>query len=209
MPDRVIDKLTLYGGAISGNCLKTKWVADLLGFAYDWVEIDIVNGESRTPQFLVMSPAGQVPVMRLPEGGVLDQSNAIILYLAETAGSDLIPADQFERAQMMSWLFWEQYNHETSIAVRRYHKHYLGLQDADIDPQLLPKGHAALKRMEDQLGGQDWICGGVMTLADIALVAYTRFAHEGGFELAAYQRVIDWIVRCETALGIPHAREGL
>jgi len=209
MPDRTIDKLTLYGSSISGNCLKAKWVADLLGVKYDWVEIDILAGESRTPDFLAMSRSGQVPVARVPGRGAIDQSNAILLFIAEGEGSDLIPNNRYERGQMMSWLFWEQYNHEASIAVRRFRKAYLGLPDDEIDPQLLAKGYSALQRMETTLCGQDWICGTRMTLADIALVAYTRVAHEGGFDLAGFAQIAEWISRTETALNIPHAREGL
>jgi len=209
MPARAITQPALYGSSISGNCLKGKWTADLLHVNYDWVEVDILAGESRTPDFLALNPNGQVPVLRVPAGGAIDQSNAIMLYLAEGTDSQLIPNNRLRRAEMMSWLFWEQYNHETSIAVRRFRKAYLGLPDEEIDPDLLPKGHAALGRMEDQLAGQNWMCGSDMTLADIALVAYTRVAHEGGFDLANYQGVIDWIARTETALNIPHAREGI
>jgi len=207
MPD--VAKLTLYGSSISGNCLKGKWAADLLGVDYNWVEIDILAGESRTEAFLAMNPNGQVPVLQIPGRGALDQSNAILIYLAELAGSDLVPSDGLARAQMMSWLFWEQYNHEASIAVRRFRKAYLGLPDDEIDPQLLAKGYSALQRMETTLCGQDWICGTRMTLADIALVAYTRVAHEGGFDLAGFAQIAEWISRTETALNIPHAREGL
>ena len=209
MPNREINKPTLYGSSISGNCLKPKWTADLLNVKYDWVEIDILAGESRTPEFLEMSPAGQVPVLRVPARGALDQSNAIILFIAEGEDSDLIPNNRFKRAQMMGWLFWEQYSHETAIAVRRFQKTYLNLPDEEIDPALLTKGYAALQRMEDQLADNACIVGDDLTLADIALVAYTRVAHEGGFDLAPYPRVIKWIEQTEDALGIPHAREGL
>lgn len=209
MPNREINKLTLYGSSISGNCLKAKWVADLLGVKYDWVEIDILAGESRTPEFLAMSRAGQVPVARVPGRGAIDQSNAIMLFIAEGEDSALIPNNRYERGLMMSWLFWEQYNHESSIAVRRFRKAYLGLPDEKIDPALLTKGYAALQHMEDQLADQPFMAGGKMTLADIALVAYTRVAHEGGYDLATYPRVIKWIEHIEDALGIPHAREGL
>ena len=209
MPTREINKPTLYGSSISGNCLKPKWTADLLGVKYDWIELDIMAGESRTPEFLSINPAGQVPVLRVPGRGAVDQSNAIMLFIAEGEDSDLIPNNRFKRAEMMSWLFWEQYSHETAIAVRRFKKAYQNLSDDEIDPALLTKGYAALQRMEDQLEGQDWICGGALTLADIALVAYTRVAHEGGFELAPYPRVLEWITRTEIALNIPHAREGI
>ena len=209
MPNREINKLTLYGSSISGNCLKPKWTADLLNVKYDWVEMDLLAGETRTPEFLAMSPAGQVPVLRVPARGALDQSNAIMLFIAEGEDSDLIPNNRFKRAQMMGWLFWEQYSHETAIAVRRFRKSALNLPDDEIDPSLLPKGYAALQRMEDQLADNACIVGDDLTLADIALVAYTRVAHEGGFDLAPYPRVIKWIEQTEDALGIPHAREGL
>ena len=209
MPNREINKLTLYGSSISGNCLKPKWTADLLNVKYDWVEMDLLAGETRTPEFLAMSPAGQVPVLRVPARGAIDQSNAIMLFIAEGEDSDLIPNNRFKRAQMMGWLFWEQYSHETAIAVRRFRKSALNLPDDEIDPSLLPKGYAALQRMEDQLADNACIVGDDLTLADIALVAYTRVAHEGGFDLAPYPRVIKWIEQTEDALGIPHAREGL
>lgn len=209
MPNREISKLTLYGSSISGNCLKPKWTADLLDVKYDWVEIDIMAGDSRTSEFLEMSPAGQVPVLRMPGRGAIDQSNAIMMFIAEGEDSDLIPNNRFRRAEMMGWLFWEQYSHETAIAVRRFKKAYQNLSDDDIDPALLTKGYAALQRMEDQLIENACIVGDNLTLADIALVAYTRVAHEGGFDLAAYPRVIKWIEQTEDALSIPHARKGL
>ncbi|MFC6197117.1 glutathione S-transferase family protein [Ponticaulis profundi] len=210
MPQRDIEKLTLYGNTISGNCMKPKWTADLLGISYDWVEIDILAGDTQTEAFLALNPVGQVPFARWPDGRVLPQSNAIMLYLAESAQSDLIPVDPFRKAQMMSWLFWEQYSHETAIAVRRFQKHYLKKSDDEIDPNLLSKGRRALGVMEMQLTYTDWIVGDEMTLADIALVAYTRLAHEGGFDLGEFPSVERWVSRTEHALGIGHAmpREG-
>jgi glutathione S-transferase len=207
MPTREITRLTLYGDSISGNCMKPKWTADLLGIPYDWVEVDILQGGTRTEDFLALNPAGQVPLARWPDGRALPQSNAIMLYLAEQAGSELVPADPFRKAQMMSWLFWEQYSHETAIAVRRFHKHYLKTPDDQIDPQLLAKGRRALGVMELQLTYTDWLVGDAMTLADIALVAYTRVAHEGGFDLSEFPSVERWVSRTEAALGIPHAKE--
>ena len=200
-----VSKLTLYGDSISGNCLKARWTADLLGIGYDWVEIDILQGGTQSEEFLALNPVGQVPLARWPDGRVLPQSNAIILHLAEEAGSDLIPADAFTRAQMMSWLFWEQYSHETAIAVRRFQKHYLKKPDSEIDPNLMAKGRRALGVMEMQLTYTDWLVGESMTLADIALVAYTRVAHEGGFDLSEFPSVERWVSRTESALGIPHA----
>ena len=210
MPQREITRLTLFGDSISGNCMKPKWTADLLGIDYDWVEIDILAGGTQTEDFLTVNPVGQVPLARWPDGRVLPQSNAIMLYLAESAGSDLIPADPFQKAQMMSWLFWEQYSHETAIAVRRFHKLYLKKPDDEIDPQLLTKGRRALGVMELQLTYTDWIAGSKITCADISLVAYTRLAHEGGYDLSEFPSVERWVSRTESALGIPHAmpREG-
>ena len=167
------------------------------------MEVDILNGGTQSEEFLSLNPVGQVPIARWPDGRVLPQSNAIMLYLAD--GSDLIPEDSFQRAQMNSWLFWEQYSHETSIAVRRFKKHYLKLPDDEIDPQLMVKGRRALGVMEMQLTWTDWLVGDALTCADIALVAYTRVAHEGGFDLAEFPNVERWVSRVEGALSIGHA----
>ncbi|MHA7900426.1 MAG: glutathione S-transferase family protein [Henriciella sp.] len=203
MSDREITKLTLYGDSISGNCQKPRWTADYLDIDHDWVEVDILDGGTQTEEFLALNPVGQVPIARWPDGRVLPQSNAIMLYLAE--GSDLIPEHSFHRAQMNSWLFWEQYSHETSIAVRRFKKHYLKLPEEEIDPQLMVKGRRALGVMEMQLTWTDWLVGESLTCADIALVAYTRVAHEGGFDLAEFPNVERWVSRVEGALSIGHA----
>lgn len=207
MPNRTISKLTLYGDKVSGNCLKTLWTARHCGLDFDWIDVDIMKGETRTDAYLGVNPTGQVPMARWPDGRVLTQSNAIMIWMAEEAGNSLIPADAFARAQMHSWLFWEQYNHEPAIAVRRFRKLYLGLPDAEIDPALLTKGHAALAMMEMQLAHTDYLVGKGLTLADIALVAYTRVAPQGGFELAAYPGVRRWVHRIETDLEISHALE--
>jgi glutathione S-transferase len=208
MPNRPITKLTLYGDSISGNCLKTKWTADYLDVDYDWIEVSVVEGGTRSDSFMQMNPSGQVPVMRLPDGRILPQSNAIMLYLAETQrGQDLIPVDPFERARMMSWLFWEQYSHEPYIAVRRFRKKYLNQADDELDPQLLARGRRALGVMEMHLTFNEYFVGPSMTLADIALVAYTRVAHEGGFDLSEFPSVHRWVLRVEADLGIEHARK--
>jgi glutathione S-transferase len=123
-----------------------------------------------------------------------------MLHLAE--GSDLIPADAYDRAVMFQWMFWEQYSHEPVIAVRRFQKHYLGKPDSEIDPSLLTRGRAVLSRMSDALVGRDWFAGTALSLADVALVAYTRVAHEGGFDLAAWPVVRDWVARVEVQLPI-------
>jgi glutathione S-transferase len=192
--------LTIHGDRISGNCLKVKWVAERLGVAYRWMEVDVVRGGAKTPEFLALHPGGQVPAVMLADGRTLAQSNAIMLHLAE--GSDLIPCDAYDRAKMFEWMFWEQYSHEPVIAVRRFQKHYLGKPDSEIDPSLLPRGAAVLSRMNDAIAGRDWFAGAALSLADVALVAYTRVAHEGGFDLADWPAVRAWVARVEAELPI-------
>ena len=136
----------------------------------------------------------------MADGRPLAQSNAIIGYLAEE--SVLIPVDGFARAKMMEWLFWEQYSHEPYVAVARFHRRYLGKAESEIDPKIMERGYGALQRLEDGLAGSDFLVGDAVTLADVALVAYTRVAHEGGFDLARYPRVTAWIARVEAALNI-------
>jgi glutathione S-transferase len=193
--------LTIYGDSHSGNCLKVKWVADYLGRAYDWVETGVLTGETRTPQFMAMNPAGQVPAVILDDGRPLAQSNAIMIHVAE--GSALIPADAYDRARMLEWLFWEQYSHEPYIAVARYRVKLLGNDVSTLEPRLIERGWAALQRIEDGLAaGGDFLVGGALSLADVALIAYTRVSHEGGFGLDAFPKVRAWIARTETGLGI-------
>ena len=193
--------MTIYGDSISGNCLKIKFVADHLGLPYEWVETDVMKKQSRTPEFLAMNPAGQVPVVVFPGHGPLAQSNAIILHLAE--GSELIPSDAFERAKMYEWMFWEQYTHEPAIAVLRFHKHYL--KKTDINPDLPGKCGSVLTLMNNHLAGRHYFAGRTLSLADVALVAYTRFSHEAGLDLNRYPHVRDWVRRVETDLNIEHA----
>ena len=192
--------MQIYGDSISGNCLKVRWTADYLDLPYEWIEIDILAGESRTPAYLAMNPAGQVPLVILDDGRPLAQSNAIILHLAE--GSSLIPADPYERARMLEWLFWEQYSHEPYVAVARFQMTYLGKSAAELDPKVVDRGAAALARLELALGQGGFLVDGAVSLADVALVAYTRVAHEGGFDLARYPAVKAWVGRVETVLKI-------
>lgn len=193
--------LVIYGDSISGNCLKAKWVAERLRMPFEWKETSAVTGETRTPAFLALNPWGQVPLAVLEDGRTLSQSNAIMLHLAE--GSSLIPGDTYERAKMFEWLFWEQYSHEPTIAVRRFRVKFQNLADADIDPALLTKGNAALQRMNEALAASPYFVGDALTLADVALVAYTRWAGEGGFDVPAYPNVQAWITRVEHDLGLP------
>ncbi len=192
--------LRIFGDTKSGNCLKVKWTAQQLNLPFEWIEIDILKSESRTPEFLAMNPAGQVPAVILDDGRALAQSNAIMLHLAE--GSALIPTDAFERAKMFEWLFWEQYSHEPYVAVARFQVAYLGKPADSLDAKLVERGAAALARLEGQLATTPYLVGERLTLADIALVAYTRVAHEGGFDLSHYPAVKAWVGRVEAALGI-------
>jgi glutathione S-transferase len=192
--------MRIYGDSISGNCLKVKWTADHLGLTYDWVETSVLKAETRTPEFLAMNPAGQVPAVVLDDGRPLAQSNAILLYLAE--GSDLIPADAYDRARMLEWMFWEQYSHEPYVAVARFQMHYLGKAAAELDPKLVERGKGALARLEQALQASPFLVGQAVSLADVALVAYTRVAHEGGFDLGDCPAVKAWVARVEAALKI-------
>lgn len=192
--------MKIYGDLISGNCLKIKYVADFLGLAYEWVPVDIMQGQSRTPEFLARNPAGQVPVVELDDGRYLAQSNAIIGYLAD--GSTLLPDDAYLRAKVYELLFWEQYSHEPYVAVCRFVMRYQGKTREQREPMRVERGEAALDFMERGLEGRTWFVGETMTIADIALLAYTRLAHEGGFDLSNRPAVQSWISRCEQALSI-------
>ncbi|HPE29792.1 MAG TPA: glutathione S-transferase family protein [Parvularculaceae bacterium] len=195
-------KYRIYGDPISGNCLKVRWTADLLGVSYDWIDVDVLSGYTRSEEFLAINPSGQVPAIVLPDGRSLSQSNAIVLYLASLYDSALVPKDLFERAKVNEWLFWEQYSHEPYIAVRRFQKAYLGKSDSELDPRLLANGKRALAQMSDQLSRTPFLAGENLTVADIALVAYTRVAHEGGFDLDEFPNLRSWVARVESALGV-------
>jgi len=196
--------LKIYGDTNSGNCLKVKWVCDHLALPYIWVDIDTLKGETRTPEFLKRNSAGQVPVVEFDDGRTLAQSNAIIRYLAR--GSDLIPADAFAAAKMDEWLFWEQYNHEPYIAVCRFQMVYLGKSASDLDPDKVKRGYTALARMEHHLAMTRFLAGEAASLADVALLAYTRLAHQGGFHLEGDAAVRRWIGETEQALGLAPVR---
>jgi glutathione S-transferase len=192
--------IQILGDSISGNCLKVKFVSDLLSIPCQWEEVDILQGETRTAAFLAINPAGQVPVILLDDGRSIAQSNAIILYLA--AGSRLIPNDDFARAKMMEWLFWEQYSHEPYIAVARFQVVYQLKPVAQLDVRLIERGNAALARLELAVREQRFLVGDTMTLADISLVAYTRMAYQGGFDLNLYPSLRSWVSRVESELGL-------
>ena len=192
--------MKIYGDTKSGNCLKVKWVCDKLALPYRWVDIDIMKGQSRTTEFLKLNGAGQVPVAEFEDGRTLAQSNATIRHLARDTG--MIPTVAWDAAKMDEWLFWEQYSHEPYIAVCRFQMAYLGKSVGDLDPEKVKRGYAALARMEHQLALTRFLAGNNFSLADVALLAYTRVAPEGGFHLEGYKALRRWIKDSETALGL-------
>ena len=196
--------MKIHGDIHSGNCLKVKYTADRLGLAYEWVAVDVVKGGAKTAQFLALNPQGQVPCVEFADGRVLAQSNAIIRYLA--LGSPLLPDDAWAQAKIDEWLFWEQYSHEPYVAVCRYHMLYLGKSKDSRDPQKVERGEKALDFMDAQLKGRTYLVGETLTVADIALLAYTHVADEGGFDLAMRPNVQKWITRCNVDFGLTPRR---
>jgi glutathione S-transferase len=192
--------LTVYGMKNSGNCYKVQLLLELLGRSYDWREVNILAGESRTPEYLAMNANGRVPL--IDDGGrYLAESNAILCYLAE--GSPFLPADAWQRALTLQWLFFEQYSHEPYIAVARFICTMLPPDTprrAEL-PRLVERGHQALAVMERHLAQQPYFGGDAFTVADIALYAYTHAAADGGFDLAAYPALVAWLDRVRAQPG--------
>ena len=188
----------LHEYAPSGNCYKIRLTAAHLGVALERRHYDILGGETRTPAFLAgVNANGRIPVLEI-DGRFLPESGAACWYLAD--GSPLIPADRWDRADMLRWMFWEQYNHEPAIATLRFWRAYVGeaaltAAQREAMPGKQAAGEAALALMDQHLAGRDWFAGGAFSLADIALYAYTHVAGEGGFELAAYPAVGRWLDR--------------
>lgn len=194
--------VTVYGYSVSGNCHKLRLLLEQLRRPYHWVEVDIAHGATRTPEFLAKNPNGRVPMLELNDGRVLVESNAILCYLAE--GSAYLPADPWQRAQALSWMFFEQYSHEPYIAVARFIRGWTELDSprraAEL-PRCLERGHAALAVMEQHLSQHDWFSGPDYGVADIALFAYTDVAHHGGFDLSPYLALRDWLARVQATPG--------
>jgi glutathione S-transferase len=187
--------ITVYGFSPSGNCHKVRLLLEQLGHEYRWVETDSARGATRTPEFLARNPNGRVPIIELDDGRVLAESNAILCWLAE--GSQYLPADAWERAQALAWMFFEQYSHEPYIAVARFIRGWSPVDSprrADL-PRLRERGHQALAVMERHLQSHHWFTGAHYGVADIALFAYTDVAAEGGFDLAPYPALRDWLAR--------------
>ena len=193
--------MKVFGDARSGNCQKVAFTADHLGIPYEWVDVDILAQESHTPEFLALNPTGQVPVVQFADGRTLAQSNAIIRYLAQ--GSTLLPEEPYLQAKVDEALFWEQYSHEPYVAVCRFQMLYLKKSAAERDAWRVERADAALDHMNAQLEQRQWYVGKSISIADIALLAYTRLAADGGLDLSSRAQVVRWISDCELALGIP------
>lgn len=196
-----LKKLKFYADSRSGNCYKLQLLCAQMRIEYDWQEVDIMAGETRTPEYLAMNANGKIPVLALPDGRYLAESNAILCYLAD--GSEFFSGDAYTRANILQWMFFEQYSHEPPIAGARFTVRYLGNpadRQADLKLKIVA-GNKALAVMEHQLTRQQYIATDYFSIADIALYAYTHVAHEGGFDLAPYAAINGWLKRVEGRAG--------
>jgi len=189
--------MKIYADINSGNCYKLALLCTLLDIKHEWIEVDILKGETQTSDFLAKNSNGKIPLLETDDGQFLAESNAILNYLA--SGSRLQPDDVMQQALVLQWQFFEQYSHEPFIAVARYINRYLGLpKEREAEYQSLQAGgHKALAVMEKQLCETDYLVGKQLSIADISLYAYTHVAHEGGFSLAQYPAITAWLKRIE------------
>ena len=199
--------MRLYDYLSSGNGYKVRLVLAQLGLRYERIEVDIVAGASRTPEFLRRNPNGRIPVLELDDGTTLAESNAICWYLAE--GTPLLPADRLDRARVLQWMCFEQYSHEPYIATSRFWLHYMPMtpeRRAALEQKHEP-GVNALRVMEQHLASRPWFVGPRYTIADVALYAYTHVANEGGFDLERFPAIRAWLGRVRAEPGhIPITR---
>jgi glutathione S-transferase len=193
--------MILYDYLPSGNGYKVRLLLARLGISYRLVEKDILRGETRTPEFLALNPNGRIPVLELDDGRRLAESDAILFYLAE--GTPFLPEDRFARADVLRWMFFEQYSHEPYVAVARFWVHSLGKGEewAEALAEKRARGYQALDVMESRLAGHPFLVENRYTIADIALYAYTHVAHEGGFDLGRHPAVRAWLARVAGAPG--------
>ncbi len=187
--------MKIYGDTQSGNCYKVQLICQLLNIDHQWIDVDILAGDTKSDDFLKKNPNGKIPLLELNSGETLSESNAIINYLA--FGSDLYPNDRLAQARVLQWQFFEQYSHEPFIAVARFINKCLGLPADKADEYAAKQtgGHKALQVMEQQLAETPFLAGEKVTTADISLYAYTHVADEGGFELEAYPAIRAWLDR--------------
>jgi glutathione S-transferase len=187
--------LTVYGYSPSGNCHKLRMLLGHLGRDYQWIETDSAHGATRTPEYLAKNPNGRVPMIEDDDGRTMVESNAILCWLAE--GTPYFGGDAWQRAQTLSWMFFEQYSHEPYIAVARFICGWTPIDSprrTDL-PKLRERGHQALAVMEKHLQSHAWFSGDAYGIGDIALFAYTDVAADGGFDLASYPAILDWLSR--------------
>ncbi len=185
----------LYDNLDSGNGYKIRLLLAQLGLRYDWTDLDIFHGASRTPEFLAKNPNGRIPTLQLDDGSFLAESNAILWYLAE--GTAYVAFDRLGRAQALQWMFFEQYSHEPYVATPRFIKRHLAADDprqAEI-PARLERGRAALGVMETHLARHPFFVKATYSIADIALYAYTHVADQGGLDLTPFPAVRGWLAR--------------
>jgi len=193
--------LTLYDMMDSGNAYKVRLLLHQLGIPVRRIEHDIDKGETRTPAFLAKNPNGRVPLLELEDGTFLAESNAILCYLAD--GTPFLPNERLVKAQVLQWMFFEQYSHEPYVATPRYIIKHLGRQHARAAelPARIENGHRALAVMETHLAKRPFFVGERYTVADIALYAYTHVAHEADIDLKSYPRVREWLARVASQPG--------
>jgi glutathione S-transferase len=193
--------LTVYGFSPSGNCHKLRMLLGHLGRDYQWIETDSAHGATRTPEYLAKNPNGRVPMIETDDGRSMVESNAILCWLAE--GTPYFGGDAWQRAQTLSWMFFEQYSHEPYIAVARFICGWTRIDSprrTDL-PKLRERGHQALAVMEKHLQSHAWFSGDAYGIGDIALFAYTDVAADGGFDLASYPAILDWLSRVRGTSG--------
>jgi glutathione S-transferase len=191
--------IRLYDYLQSGNGYKVRLLLTQLAVPFERVELNIIKGETRTPEFLGKFPNGRIPAVEFDDGKLLFESNAIVSYFAE--GTPFMPADRFQHAQALQWLFFEQYSHEPYIASVRYlvmHPDVADPRRAIVDTLMRPRGYDALGVMEGHLKSRAWFVGESYSIADIVLYAYTHVADEGGFDLAKYSAIRAWLERVKS-----------
>jgi glutathione S-transferase len=191
----------LYDSPVSGNCYKVRLLLAHLDVPYERRTMDVVDRSNRREVLGELNPALRVPTLVLDDGRPLAESGAILWYLGE--GTRFVPEDPYERAQVLQWMFFEQYDHEPAIAVARFWLAYSGRPDefADRLPERTAAGHRALAAMERHLDGREFLVGDGLTLADIALYAYSHVADEGGFDLGRYPALRAWLARVASEPG--------
>ncbi|MBS7538076.1 glutathione S-transferase family protein [Ancylobacter lacus] len=190
----------LYATQSSGNCYKVRLLLAKLALPFEHVEVDLFRGENRTPDFLMKNPEGRVPLLELPGGRHLAESNAILVYLAE--GTEYLPADRLDRAEALRWMFFEQHSHEPAIGAARFWLTLMRggreLRTHDID-RWQEEGYAALGVMERHLTRRRYFVGDRLTVADIALFANTHVAADAELDVGAFPAVSDWLARVASA----------